>query len=152
MSLNNGPGVHVAFVTYKCHSLKVEMQEGPNSILFLQQTGRPTKNSNNETNKKLNLVRDLLVQLNHRLDFFEKIIIYTGEKLGAKIIKLVSKRKLPADKVIFLSPKNDWNEREAKALSSHGFSDSQVVTFAGNPSDAMYDICQKILKKGELPH
>ena len=152
MSLSNGPGFSVAIVTYNNHSLKVKMQEGSNSILFLQHTSRPTKNSNNKIKEKLTLVRDLLTQLKRRLNSFEKIIIYTGDGLGAKIIKLAASRKLPAEKVIFLSPENDWNEREAEALSFHDFSDSPVVTFAGNPSDAMYVICQKILKKGELPH
>ena len=152
MSLSNGPGVSVAIVTYNNHSLKVKMQEGSNSILFLQHTGRPTKNSNNKIKEKLTLVRDLLAQLKRRLNFFEKIIIYTGDGLGAKIIKLAADRKLPPDKVIFLSSKDNWNKREDEALSSHSFLASQVVIFKENPSDAMYDICQKILTKGELPH
>lgn len=153
MNLKPLKGVSAVIITFNNHLGNAGLlTEGNNSVLILQAPSKKQRSPFPTDKKKLQVVNSALREMKKKLDHFEKLIVYAGEGLGPKIIRLVNEHDLPAEKVLFVASESDWGEKENETLLSVGLSKAQVVKYDGETSDVIYNIHRNILTKGIFPH
>ncbi len=142
----------VAIVTFNNHFGNTEfVVENGNGVKILQGPGHLERNCNSTDKKKLYIVHAALRQLKSMIDKFEKIIVYLGDGLSYKIIKLVSKCGLPAEKVLFFVSADEWKHGGDEVYISSSNATSKVVKYQEDTSKAIWNLYRNILRDGMLP-
>ncbi len=152
MLVESRTGISAAIITFNNHfGNNGLVVENDNRVLILQGPGRLEKNCFSTLNKKLEIVNTALRKIKSSLHKFEKVIIYIGDGLGFKIIKLVAKCGFPAEKVLFLVSEDEWGEKEGETLLSSSLASSGVIKYEEKTSDVIWNVYRKILVEGIFP-
>jgi len=151
-------GLNVAILTWHNHFGESGRFEdkfyGDNVVLCLQSKSPKPGVRADPDSKILREISNFIKRIEKKIKkyvIFDKIVIYAGEGLGAKIITQVKNSNLPRDRIIFVSHEDDWREKETKVLKDKGFDSSQVVNYTETTSTIMHSIMRNILTAGILP-